>query len=178
MMSLTGPIFLTPLLTYIKPSDYNWELLKHIKKTEDDDKGANHIQVNPLGELPVGKTEEPAVEPSAADAEAEDPLLRARSRALWASLVLTLAYLVLWPVCSSQHTWPLLFAASITSPSRSPCTEVATSSLEASSKAGLSSISSGPSMLRPLLPCSQSGRVVAVLLRSSPSFSMALRDER
>lgn len=101
-MSLTGPIVLTPLLTYIKPSNYDWKLLKQIKKAEDDDKGTGHMHVNPLGKLPVGKTEEPAVEPSTAEAEAENRLLlRARSRALWASIIMTLAYLIIWPVCSS-----------------------------------------------------------------------------
>ncbi len=37
MMSLCGPLVLTPLLTYLSPEDFDWEILKtQIKRADDE----------------------------------------------------------------------------------------------------------------------------------------------
>lgn len=91
MMSVCGPLLMTPLLTYIKPDNYDWEHLKEIKQSDDADKGAadalEHDEVLAGHELasPSPKSE-------------NDRLLRARKHAVWASIFLTLAYLIIWPI--------------------------------------------------------------------------------
>lgn len=87
--SLCAPLVLTPLFTFIHPEDYDFEKFKEIR---------------PIGEL---AEEDPLyVPPTQAELEAlqEDEekndkiLLRARSRAIWASIAMTLCFLILWPV--------------------------------------------------------------------------------
>lgn len=43
MTSFAGPIVLTPLLSYIKPQNYDWNLLKEIKQADDADEGTSGI---------------------------------------------------------------------------------------------------------------------------------------
>ena len=90
MMSVCGPLFVTPLLTYIKPDNYDWDHFKEIKQADDADRGAanalEHDELLAGHELSsVVKTE-------------NERLLRARKYAVWASIFLTLAYLILWPI--------------------------------------------------------------------------------
>lgn len=85
MMSLTGPIVLTPLLTYIWPQNFDWELLKQIRVIDDDDeettKGTRTLE-------PVTHDHGP---------EEGKRLLKARNRAAILSVVMALCYLVFWP---------------------------------------------------------------------------------
>ena len=87
MMALTGPILLTPLITYIKPDNYDFELLKSIKVADDADEGDASIDEFET-EMGVQR-----------DAHQADNkiLLRARKWGLIASVVMTIAYLILWP---------------------------------------------------------------------------------
>lgn len=81
MVSLCAPLFLTPLVTFLKPQDFDWEILKTIRKADDADVGQATVAI----EEDVHFNE---------DAK----LLRARKFAAIASIVLTLIYLVLWPI--------------------------------------------------------------------------------
>lgn len=97
MTSFAGPIVLTPLLSYIKPQNYDWNLLKEIKQADDADEGtsgiiesSNHTSVD---------AEETMTTDSDAQMKAENAmLLRARTKAIWASVFLTLSYCLLWPI--------------------------------------------------------------------------------
>ncbi|KAI0595332.1 Sodium:solute symporter family-domain-containing protein [Biscogniauxia sp. FL1348] len=87
MMSLCGPIVLTPLITYVRPQNFDWEVLKRIKM----DAGA----VDGRHEDKNGGS--PALD-SVAERKSEAKLLAARKWATIASVALTLSFLVLWPI--------------------------------------------------------------------------------
>jgi Na+/proline symporter len=102
MMALGGPLVLTPLITFIKPEDFDWERLKTEIKRGDDEVVTPSLA--PTDTLPEDKSDgrvhdtEPALSTSAAhDAEDGHILLRARTRSIIASVFLTLSLLVLWP---------------------------------------------------------------------------------
>ncbi|KUJ13090.1 Na+/solute symporter [Mollisia scopiformis] len=91
MMSLGGPIVLTPLITYLRPDNYDWHLLKNIKQADDAD-------ITPVV-LPTMPSALAADEALATKEEIDDSvLLRARKWSIIASIFLTLAYLILWPI--------------------------------------------------------------------------------
>lgn len=91
MMSLCGPIVMTPLLTYIKPDNYDWELLKDIKQADDADDGTSSVTEPKHEETGLTARE-------AEEVEHGRVLLKARTKALIVSIVLTLCYLILWPI--------------------------------------------------------------------------------
>ncbi|CZR52802.1 uncharacterized protein PAC_02679 [Phialocephala subalpina] len=88
MVSLCGPIILTPLVTYLGPDNYDWELLKGIKQMDD------------AGEPPAILSSTPQALEAVTDKEHHDKglLLRARKWSIIASVAMTLAYLILWPI--------------------------------------------------------------------------------
>lgn len=89
MMSLTGPLLLVPLITFIKPDNYDFELLKGIKQADDAEEGEASIE------------EYADVEGSHPDAHSATEnaiMLRARKWGLIASTFMTLCYLILWPI--------------------------------------------------------------------------------
>ena len=91
MMSLCGPIVMTPLLTYIKPDNYDWDLLKSIKQADDADEGTAGVE-----EI---KDEETMLTTRETEEEGHSRiLLKARTKALVVSVVMTLSYLILWPI--------------------------------------------------------------------------------
>ncbi len=93
MMALCGPIVLTPLITYIKPDDFDWTLFKTEIKRGDDE----HIVIE---DTPKSRAEAEAAlsHHEAYEAENEKILLRARTRAAIASITLCLCLLILWPI--------------------------------------------------------------------------------
>lgn len=94
MMSLCGPLVLTPLLTFLFPNregDYEWELLKGIKQADDAE---IVVPVSMIGSEEMGTLESQG-ETKERD---ENILLRARRWAIVASVCMTLAYLILWPI--------------------------------------------------------------------------------
>lgn len=98
MMSLTGPILLTPLLTYIKPDNYDWNLLKtQIKQADDANDGTAGL-TEPTTPRRAEAEETATTDAEAINEEENKMLLRARSKAIYASVFLTLAYLILWPI--------------------------------------------------------------------------------
>lgn len=99
MMSLCGPIILTPLITYLKPDSFDWELLKNIKS----DRGALMDEINAtpviMGEIPgeAGSfRSDPAM--SIHDDAADTHLRRARNKACLIAAALCLSFLILWPI--------------------------------------------------------------------------------
>ncbi|KAF5615599.1 Na+ solute symporter [Fusarium tjaetaba] len=97
MTSFAGPIVLTPLLSYIKPQNYDWNLLKEIKQADDADEGTSGIMESSTHTNL--EAEETMTTNSDAQMKAENAmLLRARTKAIWASVSLTLVYLLLWPI--------------------------------------------------------------------------------
>lgn len=93
MMALCGPIVLTPLITYLKPEDFDWNLLKTEIKRGDDE---HVITENP-------SSTEDSVESARSSLEShaertEKILLQARRKAIIASITLTLILLIVWPI--------------------------------------------------------------------------------
>lgn len=88
MMSLTGPLVLVPLITYLKPDNYDFELLKNIKQADDAEEGDASIEEFRDAEIAH-------VEAHSSD---NSTLLRARKWALITSIVMTISYLILWPI--------------------------------------------------------------------------------
>ncbi|KAF2162672.1 hypothetical protein M409DRAFT_68968 [Zasmidium cellare ATCC 36951] len=99
MMSLCGPLLLTPLITFIKPDNYDWNLLHDAIRPDDESEPNVHQSESDTS--PAPKNETPAVvstiEPPAQDPH-ESLLLRSRNRAIIASVTLTLCFLILWPI--------------------------------------------------------------------------------
>jgi Na+/proline symporter len=97
MMSLTGPILLTPLITFIHPENYDFELLKKIKLADDADEGAAGVMV--VADPVTGAPKEVLADESLTHAhESNAILLNARKWALLTSVVMVLSYLILWPI--------------------------------------------------------------------------------
>lgn len=90
MMALCGPIILTPLVTFIKPDNFDWNILKtNIKRGDDENVTVNGHAVQ-VGEAAM-------VHDTAEEQENEKILLKARNRSIYVSVFLTLSFLVLWP---------------------------------------------------------------------------------
>lgn len=93
MMALCGPLVLTPLITYLKPADFQWDAFKKIEKdrtrggVESDDgewvEGVEPVDAS-LDEQVAGTSDE--------------KLVAARNKAIWMSSVLCLSFLILWPI--------------------------------------------------------------------------------
>jgi len=99
MMSLTGPIVLTPLITYIRPQNYDFELLKEIKQMDDADEGdADAEEFEEEQAIGANPTESAILAREQLHHVDDQLLLRARKWALWASILMTLCFLILWPV--------------------------------------------------------------------------------
>ncbi|KAJ5701941.1 hypothetical protein N7488_009489 [Penicillium malachiteum] len=87
--SLCAPLILTPMFTFIWPGNYDFEKFKEIR---------------PIGEYQEGDAEyvTPTAEAIAAAEEHDEQnsklLFRARKRAIWLSIAMTLIYLILWPI--------------------------------------------------------------------------------
>lgn len=92
MMALCGPVVLTPLITYLKPEDFDWSLFKSEIKKGDDDQEVTEEHVS-----------SDEMESSWTMAESHSNkenrvLLKARKRSIVASIILTLILLILWPI--------------------------------------------------------------------------------
>ena len=91
MLALTAPIVLTPLITYIKPEDYDFALFQDIQQVDDRDVNARHaIQTESAAEkttleLDVVRKEQPR-------------LLRAWNFAIGAALFIMISMTILWPI--------------------------------------------------------------------------------
>lgn len=115
MMSLCGPVVLTPLVSMISsPQSYDWEELKNLKTdytdttTLDAPEGADVLEVVPAApsmttaQEPVAESFAPNHIHTSGDVEevvsTDDYLKRARGKGLVYAAVLCLALLILWPI--------------------------------------------------------------------------------
>lgn len=93
MCSLCAPLVLTPLFSFIRPENYDFEKFKEVKAADDYEDGEK-----------VDERRTPAqIEQTIEAAQTHDDengkvLLRARKWAIVASIVMSLAYLILWPI--------------------------------------------------------------------------------
>jgi len=84
MMSLCGPIIATPVLTYLRPDDFDWGVLKQLKSDRD----VEETSVTVHGQ---GIVED--------DSKAIDTRLRkSRNKACALAGFLCLSFLILWPI--------------------------------------------------------------------------------
>jgi SSS family transporter len=87
MMSLLGPAVIVPVISFIFPDNYDWARLKEIKAKTEDSTVTSTL------------TEEQHVVAQEVHGDLEDArLIKARQRAIIASVVMTFAYLLLWPI--------------------------------------------------------------------------------
>ncbi|KAJ9646213.1 hypothetical protein H2204_000876 [Knufia peltigerae] len=95
MMALTGPIVLTPLLTYIRPDNFDWQVFKDQIKRGDDEHVTvdGHVVTTHDAEAQAALDERKRHED-----ENERILLGARNRSIIVSIVLTLVLTLLWPI--------------------------------------------------------------------------------
>ncbi|TVY48041.1 putative urea active transporter [Lachnellula occidentalis] len=93
MCSLCAPLVLTPLFTLIRPENYDFEKFKEVKAADEykdgDDDRVQESDIQAEYEMEAARTH---------DEKNEKILFRARKWAIIASIVMTLAYLILWPI--------------------------------------------------------------------------------
>jgi hypothetical protein len=101
--SILVPLVLTPLFTYLKPDDYDWDELKEIKTQDELDTTTSQIAQR-IPEDTVVVAPESAIDVASKshgytdEVKENTRLLRARKFALIASVFMTLSYLLLWPI--------------------------------------------------------------------------------
>ncbi|KAJ9355085.1 hypothetical protein DTO280E4_6599 [Paecilomyces variotii] len=95
MMSLTGPILLTPVITYIRPENFDWEIYKQIKPPQDEQETQTSLAAQERTPSEMESTNDADTIGHAHD---EKGLLRSRNIAIGVSIFLTLSYLILWPI--------------------------------------------------------------------------------
>ncbi|KAI8722839.1 hypothetical protein NCS52_00429000 [Fusarium sp. LHS14.1] len=98
MMSLCGPIVLTPLLTYIKPDNFDWKILKQLKTDRgalEEEMAAAELQQYEGGR--PGTAGDPHAD-AEHDVQLDKKLKAARDRAAIIAAVLCLCFLISWPI--------------------------------------------------------------------------------
>lgn len=101
ILSCTGPILLTPLLTMIRPQNYDWAQLKQIRLADDAADGAGNLDEEEQmeAELATESANNPALSASDhADAVEDTMMLKARKKAIYISIFMTFAFCLFWPV--------------------------------------------------------------------------------
>lgn len=95
IMALTAPFILTPLVTYIRPDNFDWQTFKDEIKRGDDE----HITVNGRA-VNIQSAEAAAVLAAQEQHEQEDDriLVQARNRSLALGAFLTISLVILWPI--------------------------------------------------------------------------------
>lgn len=94
MLALLAPVVLTPLITYIKPEDYDFEKFKELKQV-DDTGFATDIKD---GNLPIKSAVERTEEELQNHEAIEKQLLNARNIALGLALFIAISMTILWPI--------------------------------------------------------------------------------
>jgi Na+/proline symporter len=89
--SLCSPLVLTPLFTFIRSENYDFEKFKEVRPADDyeegDEQTSRESAADKEAAMEAARTE---------DEKNEKILLRARKWAIIASIVMTLSYLILW----------------------------------------------------------------------------------
>ncbi|KAL4878124.1 Sodium:solute symporter family-domain-containing protein [Aspergillus karnatakaensis] len=102
MLALTAPIVLTPLITYMKPENYDFEKFQEIQLVDDSSiSGPSKSQSTLESEL-KSPSPNPALQETqeclAASQSERAELLKARNIALGAALFVAIAMTILWPI--------------------------------------------------------------------------------
>ncbi|KAJ4292810.1 urea active transporter [Kalmusia sp. IMI 367209] len=92
VVALLSPMIFVPVLTYaLGPQNYDWVSMKAIRRGDDHDlASAAHLDL----ELIPGERQHTSVE----EEEEQAKLLKASKIARWMTVVMTLAFLILWPM--------------------------------------------------------------------------------
>ncbi|KAJ6150824.1 sodium/proline symporter [Penicillium chermesinum] len=93
IVALGSPLVLTPLLTFLRPEDFDWQIFKDGIKRGDDEQ----IQVPVDDESNKDPTRRTAREMHE-EQEDEATLISARNRSIYLSIFLTLSLVILWPI--------------------------------------------------------------------------------
>jgi Na+/proline symporter len=93
MCSLCGPLVLTPLFTFLRPENYDFEKFKEIKPADDYSDGDTDVAPRTEAQVEVAIEEQ-----KTHDERNEKILFRAKKWAIIASIVMTFVYLILWPI--------------------------------------------------------------------------------
>lgn len=103
LMSLCGPLVLTPLITLLGPDNFDWTVLQKFSSDRlsrgevQNSEGALEVVVDE-GNTSLPVESEPAMVSVYDDGKSEKRLIVARNKALAISLILCLAFLILWPI--------------------------------------------------------------------------------
>ncbi|KAH8671543.1 putative sodium/proline symporter [Xylariales sp. PMI_506] len=97
MMALCAPLVLTPLLTFIKPANFDWDKFKTEIQAGDDEHFIVDGHVVERNDL-THQDEEAITHKEAHEAENEAILLKARNRSIAISLFLAISLCILWPI--------------------------------------------------------------------------------
>lgn len=89
--ALGSPLILTPLITLIKPENFDWAIFKEGIKRGDDEQITVHRKE---GETPTAALERDMHE----EQDNETVLIAARNRSAYLSIFLTLSLVILWPI--------------------------------------------------------------------------------
>ncbi|EEU37119.1 uncharacterized protein NECHADRAFT_97322 [Fusarium vanettenii 77-13-4] len=94
MLALTAPIILTPLITYLKPDNYDFEKFKELQQVDD-----SGFDVKAQTEGGTVKSAQERTEAELANLQGiEKELYVARNYALGAALFIAISLTILWPI--------------------------------------------------------------------------------
>ena len=92
IVSLMGPVFLVPFITWCKPERFDFSAFKEIKTADDSNQGLARADIVELVRGEATDLEDPC------HSDEGNRMRRARNIAALASVALTLCFLVLWPL--------------------------------------------------------------------------------
>ncbi|KPM46492.1 Urea active transporter [Neonectria ditissima] len=94
MLALTAPIILTPLITYLKPDNYDFAKFKELQQVDD-----SGFDIDSKTEGVVIKTAQEKTEAELKNLEViEKDLYQARNFALGAAIFIAISLTILWPI--------------------------------------------------------------------------------
>jgi hypothetical protein len=91
IVALGSPLILTPVITYISPENFDWNILKEELKRGSDE----HITVSATSPEHAATLIE---EETREEEENEKSLIKARNRSLFLGWFLTISLVILWPI--------------------------------------------------------------------------------
>ncbi|KAK7418510.1 hypothetical protein QQZ08_011220 [Neonectria magnoliae] len=95
IMSLTAPLILTPLITYLKPDNFDWNTFKEkIKRGDDEHIVVDGRAVNIQSAVAVTVL----AEQEKHEQEDDRILVKARNRSLLLAVFIALCFTILWPI--------------------------------------------------------------------------------
>jgi hypothetical protein len=98
MLALTAPIVLTPLVTYLKPENYDFAKFREIELVDDSAIRDGVSAKPPAGSEKRNDISEAEPGTSSTQEQERADLLRARNIALGAALFIAISMTILWPI--------------------------------------------------------------------------------